>query len=246
LEDTEEDDRLRVEIEWELTFAASAVGHLASARTYAESALRTAERLDDPDLVARALGEFLTTFATTGEPLDHDLVARLSAMDECPAWTTYYQPSTAVAVARHAAGDFEQARPALEHAAQRALSRGEEYDRLGVEIMLAALELQMGDLDRAAEHRQAVQEGMGEFGEGLMHLNAEDALFALVAGDLEAARENIEQGAALAERAGAALQTARFTSLLAEVELLSGEPEPAHHRLKEQRDWLKAAGWGRA
>jgi DNA-binding NarL/FixJ family response regulator len=246
LADAYEDDRLRVQVEWELTFAAFAVGRFASARAYAESALRTAERLGDPELVARALGELLETCVVTGEPLRDDVLARLSGMEDLTATTTHFQPATAIALARHFAGDLERARPALERAAQRALSRGEESDRWALELRLAHLEWEMGNLPLAEQHRQAGMEALGEFAEGLVHLVAVDVMFALGYGDLAAAQTKAEEGLALSERTGAVLQTARFIALLAEVELRSGQADVAHARLKEQRDWLQSIGFGSA
>ena len=246
LADVDEDDGLRIQIEWELTYAASAVGRLASARAYAESALATAERLEDPELVARALGELLFTFVITGEPLRDDVVARLSAAEDSDATTSYYQTATAIALARQWAGDLEGARPALERAAQRALSRNEEWDRMALAHRLAQLEWEMGNWSQAEQHRQTAQEAGGEFAEGRVHLVGLDAMFALDRGNLAAARMKAEQGLAVAERTDSALYTSRFICLLAAVELAEGQPDAAHARLKAQREWLHAIGFGPA
>ena len=242
----EEDDRLRIQIEWELTAASGAASRLASARAHAESALRTAERLGDPELVARALGELLVMLVVTGEPLRDDVLARLAPMEDAAGTTTYFQPATAIALARHWAGDFEGARPALERAAQRALARGEEWDRMALQHTLAQLEWEMGNWVLAEQHRQAAQEAMGEFAEGLVYLVVLDAMFGLGTGELAAARTKAEQGLALAEGTGVVWMTARFTALLAEIELRSGQPEAAHARLREQREWLQSIGYGPA
>ena len=246
LSDAESHDQLRVEIEWELTFAASAVGEFDIARTYAESALRTAERLGDPEMAARALGEFLITFITTGEPLDDDVITQLSGIEDLAATTTLYQPATTVGMAHLWAGDFEAARPVLERAVQQASSRGEEFDRVVLERILAELELEIGNRPLAEQHRKAAEEGLGEFGELLIHQVALDAMFALRSGDVADARAKVEQGLELAERTGAALHTNRFIGQLAWVELLAGRPEKAHAHLKQQREWLQSSGLGPA
>lgn len=246
LSDAEADDRVRVQIEWELSFATAANGRLADARAYAESALQTAERLGDPEPIIRALGELLLTSVTTGEPLREDLIARLSTYDESTTMPAYYQPGTSIALARNWAGDFEGARPGLERAAELALSRGEEWDRVNLEFMLAVLESEMGDLEAAAQHRQAAQEAMGEFGEGLTWLVPIETASALRSGDLAAARANAEGALAQVESMGDVWRTARFTSLLAEVELRSGDLETAHARLEGQREWLKSVMFGSA
>ena len=245
LSEADGDDRLRIEIEWELTSAASAIGRLADARAHAASAVRTAERLGEPELVARALAELLFTSVLTGEPFRDDLLARLNPIEDS-ATTTYYQPATVIALAREWAGDLEGARPALERAAERALSRGEEWDRMALARRLAELELEMGNVVLAEQHRQAAQEASGEFAEGLVHQVALDAMFDLRHGNLARARARVEQGLSGAERMGAGWHAARFIPLLAAVELLSGQPEMAHTRLKEQREWLQSIGFGPA
>ena len=240
-----EDDRLRVQIESELTFAAGGVGQLAGARAYAESALRTAERLGDPQLVARALAELLLTSVTTGEPLRDDLLSRCSEVEDSATTTAYYQLATAVGLARNWAGDFEGARPALEQAAQRALSRGEEWDRMTLEFTLAQLEWELGNPPAAERHRQAAEEAMGEFVDGLPWLVVLDATSALRGGDSAAARATLEEGVAQAEPTGEVWKTSHFTSLLGWVELLSSHPETAHARLRSGASGYSPSGTAR-
>jgi DNA-binding CsgD family transcriptional regulator len=246
LVDADKDDRLRVQIEWELSFATAGAGRLDLARSHTGSALKTAERLKDPELVARALGEHLLTSVTTGEPLREDLVARLSATEDFTTTTAYYQPGALVAQARNWAGDFEGARPGMERAAQEALSRGEEWDRMVVEFMLSALEREMGNLPAAEQHRHVGLEAMGEFPEGLPWLVVIDATSALQNGDLAAARTTLDEALSQAESTGEVWKTARFVSLLAEVELRAGRPETAHTRLGAQREWLESIRFGPA
>jgi DNA-binding NarL/FixJ family response regulator len=244
--EADEDDRLRVQIEWELSYVAAGVGQLSEARAYAESALETAERLGEAELVARALGELLLTSVTTGEPLRDDLVVRLSTIEDFSTTSAYYQPATSLALARNWAGDFEGARPGLEHAAQQALSRGEERDLMAVEFILTALEWEMGAIPLAERHRQTAEDAMGEFAERNAWLVVLDTLSALRSGDLAAARARLEEAVAQAEATGEVWKTARFVSLLAEVELGSGEPDTAHQRLEGQREWLHSIGFGPA
>jgi DNA-binding CsgD family transcriptional regulator len=246
LKDVNEDDRVRVRIESELTFAAAGVGRLESARDYAESALHTAERLGDAELVGRALGELLLTSVTTGEPLRDDLIARLSTIEELTTASSYYQPATSIAFAQNWAGQFEEARPELERTAQRALSCGEEWDRMSVEFTLSALEMEMGNLALAEQHRNTALEAMGEFAEGIPWPVVLDTTEALRKGDLEGARARVEEALAQAAPSSEVWKTARFTSLLAEVELLSGNPGAAHDILEEQRHWLGSIGYGPA
>jgi DNA-binding CsgD family transcriptional regulator len=246
LVDAQADDAWRVQIELELTGATTGVGLVVAARAHAESAVRTAERLGDPDLVARALGELLVTLVTTAEPLDDELIARVSAIEDLSTTTTYRQPSTALGSALHWAGEFERARPVLERAAQRALSRGEEWDRLGVSLMLAQLEWDTGHQARAEQHRNVAEEARGEFTEGYIWLLSLHARQALERGDLAAARAQLDEGLVLAEQTDAIWQSARMTPILAAVELLSGQPAAAHTLMQDQREWLQSIGFGPA
>jgi DNA-binding CsgD family transcriptional regulator len=244
LADAGRDDRLRVEIESTLSTTAPELGRLAGARAHAMSAVRAAERTGDPDLVATALGQLLVTFVGTGETIQRDALARLSAVENVTAISTYNQPSTKIALALYLSGDVETARPLLERAAQQTLSRGEDWDRLGVLLWLAHLEWETGNQELAELHRQAAQEALGEIAEGSIWLTIIDATYALDRGDLAAARAKAELGLALAEREGLRLHASRLVPLLAAVELAAGQPELAHARLAELRDWLLSSGFG--
>jgi DNA-binding CsgD family transcriptional regulator len=246
LADAGGDDRWRTQIEAELTAAATTIGRLASARAHAESAVQAAERLGDPDLVASALGELLLTFVTTGEPPPLGVLERLTAMEEFTATTTYREPATVIGLARYWAGDLEGARPPLERAAQRALSRGEEWDRLGVLLTLAQLEWQTGNRGLAEQHRRAAEEALGEYAEGFLWLVGFDATRALERGELTVARAKAEQGLALMDQTGAVWLGSRLIPLVAAVDVHSGRPEAAHARLAELRAWLLRSGFGPA
>jgi DNA-binding CsgD family transcriptional regulator len=246
LADAGEDDKWRVEIESELTAVACDVGLLAAARAHGESAVATAQRLEDPDLITKALGHLLVTFVCTGHRMPGDVLARLSAAEDSVSITAYHQPSTSIGLALFWAGDFEAARPLLERAAQRALSRGEEWDRLGVLLALANLEWETGNQDLARQHRRAAEDALGEFAEAFLWLVDLDVKYALETGDLEVARTKAEHGLALAKRTGSMLHDSRMMLHLAEFEMLSGQPDRAHARLEDHRSNLEASGWGPA
>ncbi|HUA45010.1 MAG TPA: AAA family ATPase [Solirubrobacteraceae bacterium] len=246
LEDAAEDDQWRVKIESDLAVACSLVGRLGAGRAYAESAVRAAERLRDPNLLAKALGQLLGVFVSTGELMPRDQFARLSAMGECPELTSYYQPSTSIGLAHHFGGDVEAARPLLERAARRALARGEEWDRLGITVVLAELEWESGNHHVADQYRHTAEEGLGEYLGDLVWLHAVDARCALDRGELDVARVKAEHGLALAERNGAEWLSARLNQVLAGVELQSDQPESAHARLAKLREWLSSIGFGPA
>ena len=246
LADAGTDNGLRARIEADLTAVSSDIGRLAIARAHAESAVEGAERYGDRDLLARTLGRLLVTYVCTGEPMRPDVLTRLSAMQDSTAMTTYYQPITAIGLALHWTGDLETARPLLERAAQRALSRGEEWDRLGILLELALLEWDAGHHELAEQHRQAAEDALGEFAEGLLWLVNLDARYALDRGDMTVARAKVEHGLALAECTAFFWHKTRLTELLASVELLSGKPERAHALLEEIRQSLASSGYGPA
>ena len=129
--------------------------------------------------------------------------------------TTYHQPNTTMGLALYWAADPEQARPLLERAAQQALTRGEEWDRLGVLLTLAHLEWDAGNQALAERHRQLAEEGSGEFGEGLLWLVSLDARYALERGDLAEARAKADHGLAMAEHTSRVWQIAGLVQILA-------------------------------
>jgi DNA-binding CsgD family transcriptional regulator len=246
LEDAGDDDRLRAHIEFELTAAASTIGRFPSARAHAESAVRAAERSGDSDLVSTALGNLLLTFVTTGEPVQPELFARVASSEESNTTTTYHEARTSLGLALYWVDDLSNARPVLERAAHRALSRGEEWDRLGVLITLLQLEWETGNQDLAERHRDAAEEALGEYSEGFLELLAFDATRALHRGELSLARAKAEHGLALMDRTGAVWIGSRLIPVLAAVELVSGQPEAAHARLAYLREWLRSSGFGPA
>jgi DNA-binding CsgD family transcriptional regulator len=239
-------DRLQVQIDTELTATAAEVGWHAMARAHAESALSAAERLGDTGLVAMALGHLLVSFVCNGEPLNRGLLERLSTMEASSAVTTYHHPSTNTGLALYWTEDMDAARPLLEAAARRALSRGEEWDRLGILLALTQLEWESGNQQLAEQHLYAANEAFGEFSEALLWLVALEARFALDTGDLTAARAKAERGLVLADEKSTFQHKSRLIRLIAAVELLSGQPELAHVRLQELRHTLASNGFGGA
>lgn len=246
LDDAGGDDGLRVEIHSELTSVSAEAGRLGRGREHAESALRVAERLGDQDLVAKALGGLAVTFVCTGELLPSDVMQRLSAIEDSAALSVYHQPSTSRGFAQAWAGDIDAARPLLERAAQRALARGEEWDRLGVLLVLTMLEWEAGNHRLAEQHRRAAEEALGEYEEAQLWLVGIDATRSLERGDLTTARAKAEEGVALAERKGTFQHRSRLLQSLARVDLLSGKPGPAHERLAQLRSEILASGCGPA
>jgi DNA-binding CsgD family transcriptional regulator len=246
LEDAGEDDHLRCEIDSELTAVATEIGIFSIARTHAESALSAAERLGDQDLVAKALGRLHMTFVCTGEPLNDESFTRLSTMNTSTDVATYYQPNTSLGLTLYWVGDDEAARPRLERAARRALSRGEEWDRLGVLLTLGYLEWETGNRRVAEQHLHDAADALGEYEEGFLWLVGLNARFALDKGDLATARANAERGLAVAERKGTFMHESRFIQVLAGIDALSGDPQRAHTRLEKLRERLALAGYGPA
>jgi DNA-binding CsgD family transcriptional regulator len=245
--DARGNDRLQVQIDTEITSTAAEVGWHAMARAHSESALSAAERLGDAGLVAMAVGHLLVTFVCNGEPLNRDLLERLSTMEASAAVPTYHHPSTNTGLALYWTDDMDAARPLLEAAARRALSRGEEWDRLGILLALADLEWESGNRQLAEQHLYAANEAFaGEYSEALLWLVGLEVRFALDTGDLTAARAKAEHGLVLAEEKSTYQHKSRLSRLLAAVELLSGRPELAHDRLQELRHTLASNGFGRA
>ena len=88
-------------------------------------------------------------------------------------------------------GDSEPPRPLLERAAQRALARGQEWDRLG--MLARSGRARMGERQPATSRStidRPAEEALGEFAEDVLWLDAQDA------------RRALERGGQLDRRAG--------------------------------------------
>jgi DNA-binding CsgD family transcriptional regulator len=245
LVEAEDDHALRAEIENQLAQVYSNLGDFFGMLEHADSAVASAERAEDPGLLATALGAQAMDQFWTGQGIDRDLFTRAIELERyCDQALTFFLPSTGLAVALLFADDLDAARPLHERMVERALDRGEEVDLGNVLIGAALLEWYSGDL-AAAEHylargvEVAGQQVNDELDTWIIY---QEGLHAAGRGDLAEAQERMRRALDLATGSGNVLFVVWTTIMLASLELWRGEPEQAHQRLNPFREQMLDRG----
>lgn len=242
-----DDDRLRIEIEVVCADLAANVGDYAGMVRHGQAAVASAERFGEPGPLASALAALGAGLFNRGQGMPHDLFERAielerSAEEDSP---TYYLPSTAYGTLLRVENDLDGARPLLERAVERAHRRGEEGgDLIPLLVRLARLESEAGNptasdrwLKQAAEAaRQHVNDEMDSW---VAHVEGE---IAASRGQLDHARSRAAEVLRLAIANGDVQMQHDGDVLLANVELLSGDPDAAHQRLQPRRESAIAHG----
>ena len=235
-----DDDRLRTEIEVECEELAANVGDYAGMVRHGEAAVASAERLGEPGPLAWALAALGAGLFNRGHGIHHDLFKRAIELEPAAgeASPTYHLPSTTYGTLLRLENDLDAARPLLERAVARARRRGEEGgDLIPLLVRLARLESEAGN--PAASDRWLAQATEA----ASQHVNEElDSWLAHVEGEVAASRGRLDQARSRAEevrRAAIANGDVQIQLdgdiLLANVELLGGDPGAAHQRLQPRR-----------
>jgi DNA-binding CsgD family transcriptional regulator len=243
LSEAGDDDRLRLQIESFAAVASSNRGEFAAMLTHSSLALACAERTEDPRLIAEATAQVALAAVFNGQRIDHE--ALLPAVE-----LTASAPTTGISSAQQALAeilffvdDYDQGRPALERATQRARDRGEPHEAGRLLFELALLEMFAGDLARAEHHRAAAADAVGDDGLELW-LACGEAMFAAARGQLEYARTAAQSALELAEREHDPLIRGHPMIVLASVDLWTGAPHDAHERIHRLRESFTAKGFG--
>jgi DNA-binding CsgD family transcriptional regulator len=242
-----DDDRLRAQIEVVRVDLAANVGDYGGKVRHGEAAVASAERLGEPGLLASALAALGEGLFYGGQGLRRDLFERAIELERSTteAGPTYYLPSTTYGTLLRLENDLDGARPLLERALARARRRGEEgADLIPLLVRLARLESDAGNpaasdrwLAQAAEAaRQHVNDEMDCW---LAHVEGE---IAASRGQLDRARVRADEAMRLAVASGDAQMQRDSDVLLANIELLGGESDLAHQRLRPRREWAIAHG----
>jgi DNA-binding CsgD family transcriptional regulator len=236
---------LRADIENKLGQLQSNIGGFFAMLDHAKAAVASAERAEDPAVLAAALGELGLDIFWTGQGIDRDLFARAIELERCCGETlTFFLPSTALAIALLFADQLEAARSLHERMVQRASERGEEADLGNVLIGAALLEWFAGNLARAERYlARAIEVANQQVSHELdTWIAYQEGLHASGRGKLAYARERVERALDLATRSGNLQFVAWTTITLAGLELWSGQPGPAHERLNPFRDQMLGRG----
>jgi DNA-binding CsgD family transcriptional regulator len=238
--------RLRAQIESQFALLCSNRAEFGAMLQHADSAIESAQRAGDPGLLAQAVSHHAVAACFTGHPIERDALEEAVELDDAVPTTTSYSPSGEYAQILFWSDEFQAARPALERAVERAVSRGEEYDAAALQFELAILEWYAGNREAAERHRAAADEATRGRGENSLDLWLAwgDALFAAGRGEIDAARTLARDAVEFAERIGDPLMGSPPTIVLASVELWTGSPAAAHELVCPVRESFLSSGFG--
>ena len=239
--------RLRAEIEMMLSDTLSGRAEFAASLVHSRAALQSAKRAGDPGLLAAATGDYAAELWISGGAVDLEAVRSGIELEESVRIPTTYRPSVSLAQILFWSDDYEPARPALEQVIRLVEARGEVYETSFFVFHLALLEWYDGrDLEAAERHRIASAEldrEQGHHPHDLLHVWLE-GLSTAGRGEFEAARARAVPALELGERIGHPLFATLPTTLLALLELWTGQPAAAHDRLRPFREAFLASGFG--
>ena len=204
LAEATDDDRLRARILESLSFPAIKLEGFRAAREYARQAVELADRLGDKPTLARSLAQFGYLESMCDEGIRTDVFERAVALEnELGGLEIDYGPSARYAWVLYNSGSYNRARPLLERLVERGRESGDAAVNLPL-FLLANIELELGEWDRAEEHAResydvAVQTGR-EAAEprGLFTLARLEA----ARGESELARKHAEQALVMTEGRG--------------------------------------------
>jgi len=179
-------------------------GDLGRAQHHARIALTSAERVADPELVAKAIAQLSVIETWTGD-VSSGLLERGVALEQTLASRPDFFSSPGAALGRRLfySDRLDEARARFEDALAEAAKRGDEPSQVACHLGLSELECRAGNWPRAAEHAAlgyalVEQQGLDQSKGALLYARAlVDAHLGLV----EQARAEAEEGAALSEAA---------------------------------------------
>ena len=213
----------------------------------ARAAVESAERTNDAEFLAVMTAYFITdSLFMCGGAVDLEAVRRGIEFEDSVQLHTGYRPSRGLAHLLLMSDDYAQARPAIQGVIRVAEEGGELFDASWFAMDLAFLEWYDGDPEAAERHRIASAELVRDQGNDaldLLHMYLE-ALFGAGRGELEAARALAVPVLELAERFGNPNYAVLPLTLLARLELWTGQPTAAHDRLRPFRESFISSGFG--
>jgi len=234
--------RILAFLSWMKVLAGDIPGALADAR----SGLERAERLGDPEPLARAVGRIAALESWTLD-ITPGLLERGVALEEDLDRPLEYWESPIMAFGRHLVllGELDRARTVLVREEQRAAARGDEGSRVHLLFHLTMLEWfsgrwgrALGYADQALELAEQIHDdlyrGMMLFGKA--HMEA-------LLGRIDVARAAAEEGVILGDATEDALFPIWNLGVLGHVELTLGHLEAAARYLRLLPERLISLGW---
>jgi len=240
--------RVAAEIEDALAEVYANRGDQEAAVRHVERAVELAELAGDRELLAATLaGKAMTAFFH-GDGVQRDVLNRAIEIEEEEGdlIPSEYPPSGNLGCALFWSDQLESGRPQLHRALSYAAKHGQEVMRGALLFHLAHLEWLDGDIEEAqrctADAVEAARAaGDDQFDSYILWLKA---FSAVSRGDLEEARARGNEAIDLAGRIGDNFIVCFSTSIVAMVELWTGQPESAHERVAPLRDGLVGGSQG--
>lgn len=218
---------------------------LPTAAAHAASALRAAERLREPALVAEALGPFVFWEGLLGRGIRADLMERAMQLEETSGHLrTLRLPSYSFAEVLMWTGDLDASRSRLSALHERALRLGDWNAIPFVLKQLSIAEWRAGDWRSAGRHAHEADQAALQTGQEATRAFALSAKALIHAheGQADLARTEAEEGLRLACRTGAFLAKRDNLSVLGFLELSLGNPSAAYRHLEPLLEPMVAAG----
>ena len=245
---------LRASIERDLVWCLAQNGEVSHLTEHAEAALRTAETVGDPSLIAEALSHLCMAAFLVGDNVEPELVARALAVDdEVRAATGVQHPAIAagrqpLALTLKWTDDFDRARALLESMWTEHLDRGDEGALAPVLFHLGELECWAGNWAAAANLAEAGHALGTRTGQAVADMRALtlDAMIASHQGDADAARSIAGRSLTVADAAGDAPATIRSLASLGLVEMAVGDLEAALAHLERATNLESSIGYSPA
>jgi len=203
LEECGENLPLRAQALIDHSFVLSNSADGASARSFAEEAVRLSEELGNDDLSAQALAALALLQAVCGEPAAGATLARALELERAvPYLAPARSPSFVAGQTAVWKGDLARARQQIDLAYRRALDWGEESSVPDILVTLAELECLAGDWDASAAYAARASQLAAAVTHERVQASAVagGAMIAALRGDDQTCREAVESGLALSAR----------------------------------------------
>ncbi len=238
-------DRLGALIGLDLAFTLVGLADIAAARHHAHTAVGHAERMDDPGLLAQALGVAVMVDFLSGHGVDEARLERALAL-EVPddAMVVLVRPSLIAALIWTWIGQLGRSRPAFERLWRLLVDRGEEAGLPNLSLFAAFTECLAGDLRRAGRYADDGLEAAGLVGGSVplgMALSAQSLVHAY-AGQPDAARDEAKEAVALLAGSGWRTSQAWPLGALGFLEVSLGNAAAAERALAPVTEMMSASG----
>jgi DNA-binding CsgD family transcriptional regulator len=246
LNEVGDDVALRAGIEQGLGYAWLFKGDLEASERHARSALRLAEELQEPRVLAEAFQAYPFVEFLLGRGVDHEMLDRGIALEVHMSgkYTYVLRASFVLGQLLKFTDRLDEARGTFNGLLDDAAMSGVESPVPQIQYHLAELECRAGNWDAAMEHaresmvaaqRQALGSlsSMAHFAVGLVEAHR---------GRSDAARLEALEGLRLAEEADEILPLIPNLSVLGFLELSSGNPSEAHRHLSRAVELKEAMG----